>query len=263
VVGRSSQVPAATRTVAVLRELARSPRPVPATTLARALELPRSTVYHLLAVLEREGMVVHLPEERRWGLGVGAFEIGSAYLRHDGLARLAGPLLRDLAARTGATAHLGVLDGRDTLYLLKEQPARGAVLVTEVGVRLPAHLTASGRALLAEAPRAQVTALYPDRDALTDRTGRGPRSRGELRRVLARESERGWAHEDGEVTGGVWSVAVAAHDHTGRAVASVGASHRSSDPDAGDPPTLAAAVAATAAGLTGRLGGRGAPASPA
>ncbi|MEX1176976.1 MAG: IclR family transcriptional regulator [Nitriliruptor sp.] len=253
--GSSSSIPAATRTVALLRELARSPRPVPATALARALELPRSTVYHLLAVLEREGMVVHLPEERRWGLGVGAFEIGSAYLRHDGLSRLAGPLLRDLAAATGATVHLGVLDGRDTLYLLKEQATRSAVLVTEVGVRLPAHLTASGRALLADASRAQLTALYPDRGALADRTGRGPRTRAALRRTLAEEVARGWAHEDGEVTPGVWSVAAAARDHTGRAVASVGASQRTSDAGTAAVSDLVAAVVATADRLTGRLGG--------
>jgi DNA-binding IclR family transcriptional regulator len=258
-VGTSSSVPAATRSVALLRELARSPRPVPATTLARALDLPRSTVYHLLAVLEREGMVVHLPEERRWGLGVGAFEIGSAYLRHDGLARLAGPLLRDLVGTSGATAHLGVLDGRDTLYLLKEQPAQAAVLVTEVGVRLPAHLTASGRTLLAEVSRAQLGALYPDRGALGDRTGRGPRTRAQLRRVLEEAAARGWAHEDGEITAGVWSVAAAARDHTGRAVAAVSASLRASDPAATEPATLAAAVTATAARLTARLGGPPAP----
>lgn len=252
--GDSSRIPAATRTVGVLRELARSPRPVPASTLARALGLPRSTVYHLLAVLEREGMVVHLPEERRWGLGVGAFEIGSAYLRHDGLARLAGPLLRDLVAETGATAHLGVLDGRDTLYLLEERHPSAAALVTEVGVRLPAHLTASGRALLATVTPAQLTALYPDRSAFTDRTGRGPRTRAALRSVLAAETARGWAHEDGEITAGVWSVAAAARDHTGRAVASVGASRRTAQPS-DDPAELAAVVADTAARLTGRLGG--------
>lgn len=253
--GTSSRVPAAERTVAVLRELGRQPRPIPAAQLARALELPRSTVYHLLAVLEREGFVVHLPEERRWGLGVAAFEIGSAYLRHEGLERLARPLLRELVDEVGGTAHLGVLDGRDTLYLAKEQAARPAVLVTEVGVRLPAHLTASGRALLADQSAAQLTALYPRRRDLTDRTGRGPRTIAQLRATLAVDRTRGWSHEDGEVADGVASVAAAARDHTGRAVASVGLTTRT--PELADHrDALAAAVVATAARLTGRLGGR-------
>jgi DNA-binding IclR family transcriptional regulator len=46
--------------------------------------------------------------------------------------------------QTGCTAHLGVLHGRETLYLIKEQPRRPVLLVTDVGVRLPAHLTAVG-----------------------------------------------------------------------------------------------------------------------
>jgi DNA-binding IclR family transcriptional regulator len=253
-VGSSSRVPAATRTVALLRELGRQPRPVPAAQLARALALPRSTVYHLLGVLEREGFVVHLPEERRYGLGVAAFEIGSAYLRHEGLERLARPLLRDLVDASGGTAHLGVLDGRDTLYLLKEQAARSAVLVTEVGVRLPAHLTASGRALLADQTPAQLTALFPHRGDLADRTGQGPRTLRELRQVLATDAARGWAHEDGEVTAGVASAAAAARDHTGRAVASVGLTRRAVELGR-DLAAAAEAVRATADRLTARLGG--------
>ena len=67
-------VPAARQALALLRALARQPGPVPAAALARDLGLPRSTTYHLLAELIAAGFVVHLPEERRYGLGVTAFE---------------------------------------------------------------------------------------------------------------------------------------------------------------------------------------------
>jgi DNA-binding IclR family transcriptional regulator len=250
-VGTSSEVPAATRTLALLRALASHARPVGATQLARELDLPRSSVYHLLAVLEREGFVVHLPEEHRYGLGVAAFEVGSAYLRQDGLERLARPLLRGLVDEVGGTAHLGVLDGRDVLYLGKEQGAEPAVLVTEVGVRLPAHLTASGRALLSHDPPAQLTARFGGLQELTDRTGRGPRRLPALRRVLGVDRERGWSREDGEVTDGVGSVAAAALDHIGRAVASIGVTARPAPSD-----EVTTAVVATAARLTSRLRGR-------
>ena len=47
----------------------RPPRaPLPASAIARDLELPRSSTYHLLNVLKDEGFVVHLPEQRRYGL---------------------------------------------------------------------------------------------------------------------------------------------------------------------------------------------------
>jgi DNA-binding IclR family transcriptional regulator len=89
-------VPAAAQALAVLRYLARQAAPVPAATISREVGLPRSTTYHLLDTLARDGFVVHLPEERRYGLGVTAFEIGSAYLRQEPLARLARPVLARL-----------------------------------------------------------------------------------------------------------------------------------------------------------------------
>ena len=59
-----------------------------------------------------------------------------------------------------------MLHGRDVLYVVEERAPGRPPLVTDVGVRLPAHLTASGRAILAALPPAQVRALYPDRPAL-------------------------------------------------------------------------------------------------
>ncbi len=63
---------------------------MPAVAIARELALPRSTVYHLLTVLRDEGFVVHLREDRRYGLGVAALELGTAYSRQEALRRLRG-----------------------------------------------------------------------------------------------------------------------------------------------------------------------------
>ncbi|MGW9350404.1 transcriptional regulator, IclR family [Nocardiopsis flavescens] len=249
-----SIVPAATRALRLLRFLATRSGPVSAAAIAAGLGIPRSSVYQLLEAMAEEGFVVHLPEERRWGLGVAAFEIGSAYLRHDGMERLARPLLTRLTEATGATSHLGVLHGADTLYLLKEQPPHAPPLITGVGVRLPAHLTASGRAMLALLPRAQVRALYPAQAAFTDRTGRGPAAPAELRRVLAEEARQGWSLEDGQVTEGFVSVAAAALDHNGRPAAAISLTVPRARPVT--PQALAGRVRDAAAELTRRLGGR-------
>lgn len=262
----ANQVPAATRTLAVLRYLARHPRPVSAAAIARDLDLPRSTTYHLLTALEAEGFVTHLPEERRYGLGLAAFELGSAYLRQDGLERLGRPVLAQLVeevARDGirAVGHLGVLDGREMLYLAKVAPAGADLLVTEVGVRLPAHLTATGRCLLAALPSAQLTALYPGGRPLTRRTEQGPASPSELRRLLAADRARGWSQEDGEVSEGFGSVAAASFDHTARPVASLGLTLRAAAHEDGAQGSairgeLAARVCHHARRLTDRLGGQ-------
>ncbi|MFC0624699.1 IclR family transcriptional regulator [Kribbella deserti] len=251
----SGNVPASTRTLRVLTFLATQPGPVPMERIASAVDLPRSSAYHLLKAMIAEGYVVHLPEDKRYGLGVAAFEIGSAYLRHDPLERLARPVLAQLVTDVGHTAHLGVLHGRELVYLLKEQPPRPVTLVTDVGVRLPATLTASGRALLAALPSAQVRALFPDTESFVRRTGKGPQTLTQLRRVLADERRQGFAEEDSQITDGVASVAAAVLDHAGHPVASIGVSFRSEAVPAGNRPALARRTAAAAETLSRRLRG--------
>src|SRR5690348_8713785 len=207
------QVPAATRTLRVLKFLASQPDPVPLERIARAADLPRSTAYHLVNAMIEEGFVTHIAEERRYCLGVVAFEVGSGFSRQEPLQRLARRHLASLVDRVGQSAHLAVPHGRDVLYVVEERAPGRPPLVTDVGVRLPAHLTASGRAILAALPPAQVRALYPDRAAFVERHGRGPSSLSALRAVLAETRQRGHALEEGEVTPGMASVGAAVLDH--------------------------------------------------
>ncbi|TCM51178.1 IclR family transcriptional regulator [Kribbella sp. VKM Ac-2568] len=223
--------------------------------IASAVGLPRSSTYHLLKAMISEGFVVHLPEEKRYGLGVAAFEIGSAYLRHDPLERLARPLLVQLVAEIGQTAHLGVLHGRELVYLLKEQPPRPVTLVTDVGVRLPATLTASGRALLAELPPAQVRALFPDAESFVRRTDQGPQTLTQLRRILADEKRQGYAVEDSYITPGFSSVASAAVDHAGHPVAAISVTFRTDAIPPNERSFLARRTRQAAEALTRRLRG--------
>ncbi len=254
------QVPAATRTLRVLRYLAGQPDPVTLDRLATAVGMPRSTAYHLLAAMVEEGFVVHLADEHRYGLGVAAFEVGSGYARQEPLRRLSRRPLAALVDGVGQSAHLAVLHGRDVLYVLEERAPGRPPLVTDVGVRLPAHLTASGRAVLAALPAAQVRALYPDREAFVDRHGTGPGSLSALRRLLSETRQRGWAVEEGEVTPGFASVAAAVLDHNRHPVAGVAVTF---PVGAGvDVQAVSGAARRTAQALTRRLGGPAAGAPP-
>ena len=247
-----TNVPAATRTLRVLRFLAAHPAPVTLDRIATACDLPRSTAYHLMDAMVAEGFVVHLPEEHRYGLGVAAFEVGSGYSRQEPLARIARRPLARLVDATGQSAHLAVLHGRDVLYVLEERAVGRPPLVTDVGVRLPAHLTASGRAILAALTAPQVRALYPDRAAFVDRTGLGPASPSALRALLVDTRRRGHATESGEVTPGFASVAAAVLDHNGYPVAGLAVTYPAADGVTTD--TLVA-VRRTAAELSTRLAG--------
>ena len=250
------QVPAATRALRVLAFLATQPEPVLLDAIVREVGLARSTAYHLLAAMIEEGFVVHLEDEHRYGLGVAAFEVGSGYTRQAPLERIARRPLAALADRTGQSAHLAVLHGRDVLYVVEERAPGRPPLVTDVGVRLPAHLTASGRAILSALPAAQVRALHPDRSAFVDRHGAGPTSLSALRTLLAETRQRGYAVEDGEVTPGFTSVAAPVTDHNDLPVAGVAVTWSTPSSDEPDVGSVATATRETAAALSRRLGGR-------
>lgn len=250
-----STVPAAAQVLAVLRYLAAQAGPVPAAAISRDVGLPRSTTYHLLDTLARDGFVVHLPEERRYGLGVSAFELGSGYSRQAPFQRLARVPLAQLVDRTGYNAHLAVLHGREVIYVIEERPSGRAPLVTEVGVRLPAHLTASGRAVLARLAQAQVRALFPDPSAFVLRHGLGPTSLSALRNLLVEVRRRGYATEEGEVTPGFSSVAAPVLDHSAHPIAGVAVTFPAEEVDPERQQRIAAEVARTARELSRRIGG--------
>jgi DNA-binding IclR family transcriptional regulator len=199
--------------------------------------------------------VVHLADEHRYGLGVAAFEVGTGYARQEPLQRITRRPLASLVDAVQHSAHLAVLHGRDVLYVVEERAPGRPPLVTDVGVRLPAHLTASGRAILAHLPAAQVRALYPDRSSFVDRHGLGPRSLGALRTLLADTRQRGYAVEEGEVTPGFASVAAAVLDHNAHPVAGLAVTYPVESAPA-DLTAVTDATRRTAAAVTSRLRGR-------
>jgi DNA-binding IclR family transcriptional regulator len=248
-------VPAAAQALAVLRYLTHQAGPVPAAAISRDVGLPRSTTYHLLDTLIADGFVMHLPEERRYGLGLSSYELASGYNRQAPLQRAARLPLAGLVDRTGHNAHLAVLHGREVIYVIEERAPGRPPLVTDVGVRLPAHLTASGRAMLARLPAAQVRALYPDPSAFVLRNELGPGSLSALRPLLVQARRLGYAEEAGEVTAGCSSVAAAVLDHTEHPVAAVAVTFPASDVDDRGRELIAREVGRTAQQLRRRVGG--------
>lgn len=279
-------VPAARSTLRIIRYLAGHSGPVRAATMGRDLGLPRSSLYHLLRVLQDEGFVVHSPEHQGFALAPLLGEIGSSVLASNALARLAGPVLERLVAETKlpVVAHLGVLQHTDVVYASKVAAARAPAVVTSIGVRLPAHLTATGRAMLSALPDAQFQAIYAragSRDASADavarargaevrkpealsasldrlprRTSRGPASVAALEHLLTETRTRGWATEDGDIDLAYASVAASVLDHNDYPAAAVGLTFRRTLVDEAQWARFGHAVAAAAATLSRRIRGR-------
>lgn len=209
-----SKVPAATHTLAILRLLMTTDAPISAARIAAQLRLPRSTTYQLLKVMVDAGFVMHLKSHRTYGLGAAAYSLAQAYSTQQPLVRASTRHAQALAKLAGGSAHVSRLSsGMEVLYVLEERSAAAVSLITDVGVRLAAERTASGRAMLAALPDAELKARV-------DAAGLGWQWQ-KIHTMVQQVRLRGWAEETEEVSVGQSSIAAAVLDHTGRPAAAL------------------------------------------
>ena len=209
-----SKVPAATHTLAILRLLMTTDAPISAARIATQLRLPRSTTYQLLKVMVDAGFVMHLKSHRTYGLGAAAYSLAQAYSTQQPLVRASTRHAQALAKLAGGSAHVSRLSsGMEVLYVLEERSAAAVSLITDVGVRLAAERTASGRVMLAALPDAELKARV-------DAAGLG-RQWQKIHTMVQQVRLRGWAEETEEVSVGQSSIAAAVLDHTGRPAAAL------------------------------------------
>ncbi|WDZ83622.1 IclR family transcriptional regulator [Micromonospora cathayae] len=145
-------VKSAGRTLDLLELLADQPRPWALGDLARALDIPKSSLHGLLRTLTSRGWVRADDTGTRFRLGMRALRVGAAYLDGDDNVDLLAGVLDELSRRFGEAVHLGRLDGDQVVYLAKRESVHRLRLYSAIGRRLPAHATALGKALLAGHP---------------------------------------------------------------------------------------------------------------
>ena len=171
--------------------------------LARQARLSKSTTFRLLGQLVESGYVDRIGN--RYGLSLRAFELGSHYM-HDGgrgLRSAAAPHLASLFQYDFLIVNLAMLNGTDVIYLDKIQGPRAPFAPSEVGGRVPAAVTALGKAILAFSPRPTVEAAL----AHNAECSRRPVAPGLFLRELSRVRGGQVAYEREESAPGITCVA--------------------------------------------------------
>jgi DNA-binding IclR family transcriptional regulator len=124
--------------------------------IARTLHLNKSTTFGLLSTLERRGYVEQNPDNGRYRLGLKSIEIGTTKLAGFPLTRAAHPVLCDLVARLGETAHLAVYDRGEVVYVDKVEADNALQISSFIGKRNPSYCTGVGKCLLAFQPEEEI-----------------------------------------------------------------------------------------------------------
>jgi IclR family pca regulon transcriptional regulator len=181
--------------------------------VARRAEVSRAAARRILLTLEKLGFVGH-DDRGDYSLRPAILSLGYTYLATLGLPDLARPVMEKLVAAVQHSCSIAVLDADDAVYVGRVPSRRFVSFNLTIGSRLPAHLTALGRVLLAGLDDVALRARL-DRLDLTKRTQFTNDDRVALEREIVGVRKKGYAIIGQELEYGVWAVAAPIVDRRG------------------------------------------------
>ncbi|WGF88440.1 IclR family transcriptional regulator [Marinivivus vitaminiproducens] len=216
------RVPAIDRAVSILEALGRFRDGLSLAGLAAECGLARSTVYRIVNSLSAANVVRRAPDTDNYILGIRLLGLAASmrkgFHRLD-LALIGHDRIACLAAETGESSKISVLDG-DAALCIDAVVGMGAyALMPLVGERFPLHAGAASKILLAAMDSdARKSVLAGALARHSERTVVDPAA---LRRELRRVARDGWAEDRGEYRTAARALAGPVHDRTGRVIAAV------------------------------------------
>lgn len=206
----------------ILEALAASNAPLGLSELAKATGMSKSTVHRLVTSMCAR-QYVEKNGDGLYSVGYKLIETVSLHINQLELLTEAKPFLSDIMRDLDLTAHLGILDGCDVVYLEKMDIYPNTRLYTQVGYRSPAFCSSIGKCLLAclsgdELEDALYLCNFKKYTANTITDVR------EFRRYLKVIRRQGWAMDNEEYQIGHRCVGAPVFDYRGSPVAAISAS---------------------------------------
>jgi IclR family KDG regulon transcriptional repressor len=148
------------RVLRILELIDANPTGISLHQISQTLELPKGTISPILKTLAACGYICR--ENGTYSIGPKSFELGLGFAVNNDVLALIRKEMRNVAVTVGELCQMGVLSGLDVRYLLKETSNAPISVISEVGSKIPAHLTGLGKALLTGKTDEELKALYAD-----------------------------------------------------------------------------------------------------
>jgi DNA-binding IclR family transcriptional regulator len=190
------------------------------TELSKRLSMQESSVHLLLATLKSRNYLEQNSSTNNYRLGFKNLELAQTVLRQIDLYRVSHPVLASIAAKCGENSAVAVLRKHHVIELDAIQSEHPVQVVSRVGIHLPIHCTAAGKALIAAKPPKDQESLLCGIE-LGSYTAHTATSVAELRQRLRQVVQQGFAVDDQEIDRDVRGVAAAIYDYSGLAVGAV------------------------------------------
>lgn len=236
----------------VLLCLEKARQPLTLTEICYRVRLPKTTVFRYLHTLRACGFVEHNADTDLYWLGLTSLKLGQAASSQLQVRAVALPYMQQLRDRFNETVNLGVLDGKEVVYIEMVESRHSLRLQARPGSRDWIHSTALGKTMLAFIPREQWSFHLPER--LESRTPQTITSLAQLERNLADARSCGYAMDDQENETGARCVGAPIFDSNGSVHTAISISGPVSRLPMDLTHEIAGALVETAAAISEQLG---------
>lgn len=193
------------------------------TEMSGRLNLKMATVFRIVKTFEQAGFLYMNPDNKEYFLGLKLYHLGLLAEPRTRITRIARPFLESLNEKSGETVHLVVLHQNQSLYVDKIEGRRTIRVMTNVGMKLPAHCSGVGKVLLAALTEEEVDRVIL-KTGLVRFTANTLTDPGDLKAELARTRDQGYAIDNEEIEEGLVCVAAPVYDGNRTVVAAVSVS---------------------------------------
>lgn len=220
--GEGQVVPSVLRAGRILDALASGPPRATLASLSLGLGIPRSSTLALCNSLVETGLLAR-DQDGLYRLGPHTLELSRAFLGQTDFHSEFQRAVPELGVLPEQTLVCAVLRGVDVVYIGRRPGTSPLGVSYEIGMRLPAHCTATGLSILSTLPESRVEELYDgtELERLTDRSIASP---ADLRERLAAVRKRGYAVDDGETMRGMICIGAPVSGDAGETVGAVAVS---------------------------------------
>ncbi|WP_425058749.1 HTH-type transcriptional regulator XynR [Sporomusa carbonis] len=194
------------------------------TEISRKLEIGRSTAHRLLTTLENRNFVEQNQTTGKYKLGIKIVNLGAHILGSLNVIKECRPFLEQVSKATGETCHLAFLsNGEDITFVDKVPGKNPAIMSSMVGLKMPAHVTGTGKAILAFLPENELERYFRKAQLkrYTPNTITDPQ---ELRKYLEIVRQQGYSEDQQESDEGLTCFAAPVRDFTGKVIAAMSVS---------------------------------------
>lgn len=191
--------------------------------ISEMTELPKPTVFRLLASLEAAKFVEPTADNQRYTVGIRLFELGEIYQSNLSIEHVVTPFMQEITQKFDIVCNLGILDDGQVVYIASTDQGGPFRHVPIIGYRHYVHCSALGKSLLVDHPDPEIVGILEERGmpALSPYT---ITEKEQFLDNLDQTRKQGYSVDDQEGAVGIFCLAVPIRNRSGEIVAALSAS---------------------------------------